>query len=139
MKDENKVLLGKILGEIYRMQNQMNMVGGASSSQIYGLLNGFEESIEHELEMIGYVSKTQFDAVGEILDEVFTDEEKMKEFKGFYDLEKKFKERGVDRGQANKIIRHYYADDRFIDLIDKMDSSDSPSESRTFKLRDREK
>lgn len=140
MEKENKILLGKILGEIYRLQkNTSKMAVSASSGQIYGLLNGFEDAIENELEMIGFVSQKDVIAVGELLDEIYLDKTKMANFKGFYDLETKFSELGIDRGKANKIIRYYYADDRFEELINMMDSSGSPSESRKFKLRDYDK
>jgi hypothetical protein len=134
MEKENKLLLGKLLGEVYRLQKKANIPVGSSVGQIYGLLHGFEHAIDHELEMMGDVSQAQFEAVGNILDKIYVDEERMKAFKGFYELETKFSAVGIDRGQANKILRYYYAEGRFEDLIDKMDTSDSPTESRTFKL-----
>ncbi|PYF70588.1 hypothetical protein [Pedobacter nutrimenti] len=115
------------------------MAISASSGQIYGLLNGFEDAIDHELEMIGFVTQDEINGVGKILDEFFLDESKMANFKGFYDLEHKFSKIGVDRGQANKILRYYYADGSFEELIDEINTSDSPSESRTFNLRDYDK
>ncbi|CAM4173673.1 hypothetical protein SAMN06265348_105419 [Pedobacter westerhofensis] len=72
MEKDNKILLGKLLGEIYRLQkNTSEMAFSASFGQRYGLLNGFEDAIDHELEMIGFVSQDELNNVGKILDEVF--------------------------------------------------------------------
>lgn len=134
MEKENKILLGKLLGEIYRLQKNTDIPVGSSAGQIYGLLNGFEGAIDEELEMIGFIPQQQVDAVGSIMDEIYVNPDKMNAFKGFYELEPEFEAAGIDRGQANKIIRYYYASNRFTELIDKMDTSGSPTESRRFTL-----
>ena len=51
----DKILFGKILGEIYRLQDKNGVVNGVASGRIYGLLNGFEEAINEELSSIGCV------------------------------------------------------------------------------------
>lgn len=135
MEKETKILLGKILGEIYRIEKRLpEMACPATQGQIYGLLNGFENSIDDELEMTGFVPKEHVEIVGQVLDEIWLDKEKLNSFKGFYDIERKLSSMGVDRGQANKILRYFSADDRFVEIIEKMDTSDSPSESRRFNL-----
>ncbi len=128
-------MLGKILGEIYRIEKRLpDMACPATQGQIYGLLNGFEDAIEHELEMTGHVPKEHVEIVANVLDEIWLDKEKLNAFKGFYDIERKLSSMGVDRGQANKIFRYFYADDRFTEVIEKMNTPDSPSESRQFNL-----
>lgn len=137
--DETKLLLGKLLGEIYRLQNAGGVRSGVGEAQIYGLLNGFENCIAHELEMIGFVSKEKFDAVGDVLDEYLSNEKKLEAFKGFYDIEPAFQSKGIDRSLAIRILTYYKANHQFIKLIAKMDSPDSPSECRTFELNELEK
>ncbi len=135
MEKETKILLGKILGEIYKIEKRLpDMTCPATQGQIYGLLNGFENAIEDELEMTGFVSKEHVEIVGNVLDEIWLDKEKLNSFKGFYDIERRLSSMGVDRGQANKILRYFNADNRFVEIIAKMDTSDSPSESRRFNL-----
>ena len=136
MEKETKILFGKLLGEIYRIEKRLSEnVCSASEGQIYGLLNGFEIAVDEELEMIGFVSNEDIANVGDVLEEIWIDKEKLEKFKGFYDIEKKLSSLGIDRGQANKILRYFRAGDRFIEIIDKMDSTNSPTESRRFELR----
>jgi len=132
--DPNKILLGKILAEVYRMQRKANMPCSATDGQIYGLLNGFETAINEQLERIGYVSEAELMHVIDVLTPYWKEPAKLAEFKGFYDIEHELEAGGVDRAKAIPILRYLYANSQFHEVIAKMDSSDSPSECRTFKL-----
>jgi len=137
MEQGNKILLGKILGEIYRIEKRTNdMACPATEAQIYGLLNGFEHCIDEELEMTGAVTYEQYVTVLNVLDEIDMDPAKFEAFNGFYSIEDKLNSLGINRGKAIKIISYIYADRRFTTLIDKMDSAGSPMECRTFELSD---
>lgn len=107
---------------------------GASNGHIYALCNGFEHAVKEELERIGFVSETDVKSVMDVLDPIFLDEKRLKEFKGFYDVENSFKDRNIDRPTAIVILRYLYANDQYVEIIDKMDSSNSPTECRRFKL-----
>lgn len=132
---ETRLLLGKLLGELYRTQKKVpDCRCAADDAHIYGLLNGFEDAVDHELEMLGYVSKAQVTAVMDVLDPYFQDPTKLKTFKGYYDIENELTERGVDRSQAIKILRRLKAQGAYTDVIAKMDSSGSPAECRTFEI-----
>lgn len=132
--DNNQILLGKILGEIYRLQKNQDVPCGAEEARIYGLLNGFESVIEEELESIGFVSKEQLSHTVKVLNEIWNDPEEMGSFKGFYDIENDLQRGDVDRSTAMRVLTYLDANNSFSDLISKMDSSDSPSECRTFTL-----
>lgn len=132
----NKLLLGKIIGELYRIEKQMGMACSADEAKIYGLLNGFESEINEELENIGYISKEKLEIVIDVLTPYLEDQQKLQSFKGFYDIESTLKHRGVDRGEAVVILKYLKAKQQFIDVINKMDSSDSPCECRTFNISD---
>lgn len=132
--DTNQLLLGKLLGEIYRLQRKTDTPCSASDATIYGLLNGFEETTQDELERVGVVTKEQVKHAGDVLNAVWDDQEKMANFKGFYDIEHKLAAGGVDRIDAIKIITYFKANNSFQDLIEKMDTSGSPGECRTFEL-----
>lgn len=134
--DKQTLLLCRLLGEQYRTQKKLGLSVPASKGQIYGLINGFERAIKDELEGLGEITGEQIKAVADILDEYFMDDAKLASFKGFYDIERKLQQRGVDRGQAMQIIKYFHADGKFDRVIKKMDSSDSPSECRTFELYD---
>ena len=137
--DETKLLLGKLLGELYRLQNASGVRCGIEEAQIYGLLNGFENCIEQEIEMIGFVSREKLEAVGNILNEYFIDEKKLESFKGFYEIERGLQSNGIDRSDAIRILTYLKANHQFTNVIAKMDSSNSPSECRVFDLSEFEK
>jgi hypothetical protein len=132
--DQNKVLLGKILGEIYRIQSRMDIPHGLSKKTIYGLLNGFEVEIEDILQSMGYVSSQQVKAVINVLDSIRSDPQKLNEFKGFYDLEEEVNARGVYREELMSILTYFNANGEFPEFIEKMKGQHSPAQCKTFDL-----
>ena len=135
MDAEIKLLFGKILGEIYRLQmHTEGMKSGGSPGRIYGLLNGLETEIEAELAAIPFIPKEKYYAVADVLEEYYRDDEKMKKFTGYYTIEGELSRRGVSRSEAMVILTEMKANRRFVELIAKMDSSHSPGECRTFEI-----
>ena len=135
MDKETKLFFGKILGEIYRIQRASDDIAcPASSGQIYALLNGFEDAVDQEFEMMGNITKEQVKTVMDVLDPIWMDQEKLAAFKGFYDIERELQSRGVDRSDAIAILTYLKANHQFVEVIDKMDTSGSPSECRRFEL-----
>lgn len=135
MDKETRLLLGKILGEVYRIQrSSKEMACGASDSHIYALRNGFEHAVKEEIDRIGEITDDQVKAVMDVLEPIWMDQEKLKAFKGFYDIESDLQRRGVDRVEAIRILRYLKANHQFTEVIAKMDSSGSPSECRRFDL-----
>ena len=133
-------LLGRILGEIYRIQNATEgMHCGAGPGQIYGLLNGFDEAIDTELDHTKGVSTDKLQAAAELLEPILQDPEKLEQFKGFYDVESALQARGISRTDAMQIFKYWWNDHRFVQLIEKMNSSRSPVECKTFELGEYEK
>ena len=135
MEKESRVLFGKILGEIYRFQRASDVVVcPASQGRIYALLNGFEGAVERELEVVETISDTQVKAVTDILLVVWQDKNRLNHFKGYYDLEADLQRRNISREQAIKIFTYLKANHQFVDLIERMNSSHSPSECKNFDL-----
>lgn len=131
---QDRILLGKILGELYRIQKHNEVPCDPSNATIFGLLNGFEHVIDEELEGIGFVSRDNLVATVKVLSAIDDDPEKLKAFKGFYDIERELQKHGVDRPAAIRILTYLNANRQFQELIAKMDTSGSPSECRTFEL-----
>ena len=135
MANHNKILLGKILGEIYRLQRESrNVQCFANKARIYALLHGFEIAIDEELEEIGFVTTEQVNAVNDVLSSIVTNEDLNERFKGYYDIEDNLKEMDIDRPTATKILKFFNAQGSFADLIKRMDSRDSPVECKNFDI-----
>jgi hypothetical protein len=134
MEKEQKQFLGKILGEIYRLQMHTNeMACGATKQRIFGLLHGIEEAIDEELETIGWVSNVDIQRVTDALEKFYPEDEKIAKFKGFYDIESGLRSLGLSRGQISQVIKYFKAGECYLELIEKMDSTNSPSECRKFR------
>lgn len=70
----------------------------------------------------------------DILDPIWSDKSKLDDFGGFYDIERELQLNGVDRPEAYRILKYLKANGQYSTVIDKMDSSGSPVECRTFEL-----
>lgn len=140
MELDTKVAIGRILGEILRLQKhaQPNMCGETDAT-IYGLLRGFEDVIDEQFDFAGAVTHDELNTVVEILKPYWEDQGKFDAFQGYYDIEPQFKVAGIDRSKAISILTYLNANGQFTELIDKMDSQQSPTECRKFELTQREK
>ncbi|MXQ53160.1 hypothetical protein [Shimazuella alba] len=135
MDTDLKLFLGKILGEIYRLQKKEGLYNH-SDGRIYGLINGFESVIDEEMDMIPHITEKELKTVTDVLHEIDQNEEETEKFQGFYDIERKLQEKGIYRHRVIYILKYLYASGRFTRLIDKMNSSGSPGEVRNLKLTD---
>ncbi|MGG0569760.1 hypothetical protein ABE033_13755 [Priestia megaterium] len=133
--DSNKLVQAKLLGELYRIQKRLDNCY-VSDEVIYGLLNGVERIINDELDDLFYVSEEDENAVINILNEYYKDEDKLSAFTGYYDIEHKLEAAGIGRSKAIRILTLLKAEGRFTNVIEKMDSSNSPGECRTFRVAD---
>ncbi|MEV9639490.1 hypothetical protein ABZ756_02180 [Mammaliicoccus sciuri] len=137
---DNKLVVAKILGEIYRIQKRLpDNACPVGNDVIYGLLNGIERVVDSELEELYFISQGKEEAAVGILNEYFIDRDKLNNLKGYYDIEHKLEDRGIDRSDAIRIFTQLKAEGRFVNVIEKMDSSNSPGECRTFDIPSYEK
>ncbi|MDL1982319.1 MAG: hypothetical protein LWX02_12835 [Deltaproteobacteria bacterium] len=143
MDQELKRALGFLLGQIYRVQKRINEndsdICPVSGSTIYGLLNGIEPVIDENLPTNMAVSEDDINAVADVLQPYFDDPEKLSEFTGYYQIEPELESRAVSRLKAIRILTYFKSGGSFTNVIEKMDSANSPSECRTFRIHDYEK
>lgn len=137
MDKQTKTVLGRILGEVFRLQKRA-AVPTYDEGTIYGLINGIESAIDKVFEESTLVPQSEVDTVAEILQPFFDDPAKLANFKGYYDIEPQLKARGIDRGTAIAILTYFQGRSMYTSVIEKMDSSDSPTECRTFEIRESE-
>lgn len=103
-----------------------------SDSKIYGLINGIEEAIDEEVfespfsETQRKITKNDLKFVYDVLDEYMG--ENLNSFKGYYTIERRLEEYGIDRAKAIKIFTYLKLSSRYCELIEKMNSMDSPIE-----------
>ena len=134
---KNKILFGKILGEIYRLQKSFsfgNASYSVSNARLYGLLNGIEREINSEIQEIGFISEEEVSAVESILTEYLEDANKLKTLKGYQDLEKPFKQKKIKKSVAITILKYLYTQSRFSPIIEQLDNTNSPIEFQNFEL-----
>ena len=134
---ENKLLMGRVLGELFRIQRKLDMPCAVGDEEIYGLIAGIEPAIDEVVNPREAVDEALVREVAAALDYFFNDPQRLKEFSGYYDLERQLQQRGfIDahgkRGWIIKILDWFAADGRYQALIDKMDSPNSPIECKTF-------
>jgi hypothetical protein len=135
MNTETKTLLGKLLGEIFRIQKRTG-VPTYSDATVYGLLNGLEPAIDHVIGELDFVSTELVDRAAKILQPIFDDPAMLAAFNGFYDIEQKLQEAGIDRGTAIRIFHYFHGSGMYMEVLAKMDSTGSPTECRTFDIDD---
>lgn len=138
--DNNQLVFAKILGQIYRTQKRIDKnLCPVSDATIYGLINGVERVVENELDKLSHISKRDEQILVDILNEYFTDPDKLENLKGYYDIEYRLESEGIDRSTAITILTLLKDEGRFTNVIEKFNSSNSPVECKTFELDEWEK
>lgn len=129
MEKDIKILLGKILGEIYEMQGVNCIV---SPGTVYGLQNGFEFILD---EVIGNYKITTEDYKNfvSILNPIYNNKENLSKFNGYYDIEEEMNKVGIDRGKAILLFNYFNRTNCYEELIKKLNSPNSPNELKTFR------
>lgn len=128
-EQQTKAFMGKLLGEVYRIQRHLGLPNGPSKGEIYGLLNGVEYEIDKQLEHIGFVTTQQLEAADNILNEHDQREAKLDDHSGVYGLERELGAAGIGRGEAMVIYKYFKANGSFQSLIERLNrSSHAPSE-----------
>lgn len=136
MEKDLKIVFGRLLGEIYKTQNMISKTESISNSTIYGLINGLEVVIDEELDKSSLITNEFHETLANTLDDINSDAAKKNSFKGYYDIEDILQWRHEERGKSNVVLKYMKANGQFLDLINKMDSDNSPIEMKNFDIRD---
>ncbi len=127
MDKEIKIFLGKILGEVYSLQKDNQEI---SEATIYGLKNGFEFVIDEEISSNYKINNHDLEEIKKILDPIFYDSQKLKDFKGYNDIEHELEQAGIGRVKAILLFTYFSKKGAYKELIEKLDSEFSPLELR---------
>ncbi|WP_445429268.1 hypothetical protein [Bacillus atrophaeus] len=120
MDNELKLTLGKLFGEIYKIQKQHGICD-KSDTRIFGLLNGFEEEITSEFEGLNFYSEDKVNAVCDKLHPYYTKEKDINDMPSFsqfrLDLEH---ESGIKHTEVIDILKYLYSKSAYQLEIDRL-------------------
>lgn len=119
MDNELKLVLGKMLGETYRIQKEQGIVQ-VDDGRIFGLLNGFEEAIESEFDELEFISKQQIDIVADYFDPYWKEEKSIDEMPSFLQVRMDLEKKDITHARLINIFKYLKATDRFNTEIDKL-------------------
>lgn len=137
MDDDLKIMLGRILGEIFRTQKRIEpTMCNVNDARIYGLLNGIE-SVINEFTNQNLITNDDEYLLSTALQPYF---ENPNEFKGYYRIERDLagRDQEINRGTAITLLKYYKAIGSFsppIEIIEKKIPGENPIElERTFDI-----
>lgn len=125
MEQETKLAFGKILGEMYRIQKEQG-IAQVSDATIFGLLNGFEESIDGQFSDLGYISKAEVELVADYFAPYWKQEKSLDEMPNYKSVEMSLERKNIHPAKFAQILKYLYANERFVPEIDQL--------GRSFKL-----
>ena len=136
MDNVTKKMVGRFLAEVYEIKALLknSPIKEGDKAYLYALKNGFESVLNDIIDENWWVSIEDEKKVAEVLSPYYNDQNKLNEFTGFYDIENKLEEKGIERLKAQAIIKYFWAKGNFKSVIKKMDSTNSPQECRTFEI-----
>jgi hypothetical protein len=117
--DENKLIFGKILGEIYRLQRKQGICQ-ASEGQIFGLLNGIDEALNTEFENLNLISNSKVSQVCDYLDPYYRGERDLDEIPSFQEMKMDLERIGINHTNLIIILKYLYSNERYTMEIEKL-------------------
>lgn len=99
---------------------------------VYGLQNVFEVVLD---KVIGDYKITMEDYQNfvNILNPIYNNKENLSKFTGYYDIEEKMKEVGIDCKKAILLFNYFNRKKSYIELIKKLNLPNSPDELKIFR------
>ncbi len=104
MDKDLKLALGKILGEIYRLQGRTLKMPAVSEQTVFGLLNGFEETIDQEIGGLKMITQDEVRHVSSVLERYENDPLLLQSLVGYTAVEREMARYGIDWSTAQKIV-----------------------------------
>lgn len=123
-----------LIRRVLRLEKKLKCSDVCEGS-LYGAINNIDI---HALGLIdeNKISKDKIQTMREILTPIYNDAKRLKQFKGYYDIEHEIEKRGISRGEARVILKYFRGDGNFKELIDKMKGPDSPTEMTSLEVTD---
>ena len=125
--NETKRFLGKVLGEVYRLQRRLApSLPSVDGAVVYGLLHGFEHVIEDELDRIGWISSETVEAARLILERLRDGKQQMT----LDEVIAAFEQSAISRHEAIRLLAYFaeYTDGGLVDFVNALDSAEVATE-----------
>jgi hypothetical protein len=119
MDSELKLVLGKMLGEVYRVQRAQGICQ-VPDSKIFGLLNGVEEALDSEFENLSVISNSQISVVCDHLDPYFKGEKPIEEMPSFLNFRMELEQHGISHSKLIDILKYLHASGSYTEEIDRL-------------------
>ena len=120
MDNELKLFLGKLFGEIYKIQKKQG-VCDKSETRIFGLLNGFEEEIRSEFEGLNFYSQDKVNAVCDKLHPYYTKEKNINDMPSFLQFRMELEhESRINHTEVIDILKYLYSKNAYQLEIDRL-------------------
>ena len=117
MQKEQKQLLGKILGEVYKMHDRRGLHYPASKATIYGLTHGMETIIDDELDRIGWVSSEAMQAIMAIFASISDNPTKLAAFEGYADISDRLAAAKISKETLITVVKYMQADFMYPEMV----------------------
>jgi hypothetical protein len=131
MSAVSRPLFGYLLGETFRMQKKLGICN-VSDPTIFGMLNGMEDVLREVEARIPVIPDGLVKKAADILQPYLDDP--TKPLSGYYQIEKELDAAGIDRGRAIVIFTYFKASGFYSEVIEKLNTTESPIECKTFDL-----
>lgn len=118
MDSELKLVLGKMLGEVYRIQRAQGICQ-ISDSRIFGLLNGIEEEVEAEINGLESISKSQVEVVRDYLTPYYNKEIDLEELPSFLHARLELEREGISHSDLIIILKYLKSKNSYVEEIDR--------------------
>lgn len=105
------LVLGKIMGELYDIQNRQG-VQNVDNGHIYGLKHGFEEALLKEFEGLAVVRQEEVEAVYEYFDSFIQAETETNKLPSFEDMRSHMEKQDIGQDRFITILRYLNASDK---------------------------
>ncbi|WP_281976056.1 hypothetical protein [Halobacillus litoralis] len=119
MEQEQKLVLGKILGETYRLQKEQGICQETDAT-IFGLLNGFEETLNAQMTNLGIITVDEVEKVADYFSTYWKGEEKLDDLPSYKTVQMSMERHGIREHKFGQILKYLYACNRFTVEIEKL-------------------
>jgi len=121
MEQSLKMFLGKVLGEVYKIQyDNDESKCSVDKAKIYGLLNGIEPVVNSIMNEIDIITQDDIKIVTNILEPIFRDINIYEKYGGFHIMLNELEKQGINKSKSLTIFTYLKSNCQFVNFFDKI-------------------